>query len=129
MYYIVSAFSLGILTYGNGERSLYMEWGPVSRQCEAIRNADLGGTVMEDWCCLIDSNLVGERIVLVAREPHVERARMLYPGSVVYTCDEITRMDGAGPETVREIHGVKKAFSGSLLGLMEPSATSTPGSR
>ena len=70
---------------------------------------------MSDWCCIIDSDLLGEKIVLVAREPHVERARMLYPESVVYTCDEISRLNGACSETVREVHDVKKAFNGSLM--------------
>ena len=71
--------------------------------------------VMKDWCCIIESNLLGEKIVLVSQEPHVERARMLYPEKVVYTCEEITRLEGVSQDTVREIHDVKKTFNGCFL--------------
>jgi hypothetical protein len=74
---------------------------------------------MKDWCCLINSELLGEKIVLVDREPHVERARMLYPDSVVYTCDEVSRMDGAASAMVKDIHDVKKAFNGSFMRMLE----------
>jgi hypothetical protein len=73
---------------------------------------------MKKWCCLIDSELLGEKIALVARQPLVEKARELYPGTVVYTCQEIRCMDGVGPQTVREIHDLKKTFNGSFCKLV-----------
>jgi hypothetical protein len=63
---------------------------------------------------LIDSEALGERIVLVDGEGDVGDASFLYPDQVVYTHAEVSKILGVTDETLRGIHGIKKALHGRI---------------
>ncbi len=95
--------------------------GPIVPPAHAPNPA---ANTVQDWCCIIDSSLLGEKIVVVSLEPHIERARMMFPKNVIYTHDEIAKLDNMAPESVKGIHDVKKAFNGAFLQLINPAAAS-----
>ncbi len=86
----------------------------------AARAAASQPAPQSDWCCVIDSSLVREKIVLVEREPQLEHARMLFPQNVVYTHSEIAMLEKMAPESIRGIHDVKKTFGGFFTNLESP---------
>ena len=63
---------------------------------------------------LMDSELLGERIVLVDADSDVGDASHLYPDQVIYSHSEVSKILGVTAETLKEIHGIKKAFHGRI---------------
>jgi hypothetical protein len=63
---------------------------------------------------LIDSEALGERIVLVDADSDVGDASYLYPEQVVYTHAEVSKILGVTIETLRGIHGIKKTLHGRI---------------
>lgn len=74
---------------------------------------------------LIDSNLLGERIVLVDRDLTASDACCLYPDCVVYTHAEVGKLLELPEETVRDLHGIKKCFHGRISFVSKPVETTT----
>jgi hypothetical protein len=70
---------------------------------------------------LLDSELLGERIVLVDADSDVGDATHLYPDRVIYSHSEVSKILGVTSETLKEIHGIKKAFHGKISLVAAPS--------
>ena len=69
---------------------------------------------------IIQSEALGERILLVHGDINLRNAAELYPECVPYTDAEVDRLSGLSEETLKLVHGVKKHFRGSVSRVSAP---------
>ncbi|MHC5040558.1 MAG: hypothetical protein ACYTHM_24875 [Planctomycetota bacterium] len=69
---------------------------------------------------LIESDVLGEKILLVGEEINMSNAVELYPECVVYTHAEVGKLEGISAETLRAVHDIKKCLKGCVATVTAP---------
>lgn len=69
---------------------------------------------------LIQSDTLGEKILLVNGDFGLRSAADLYPECVAYTHTEVAKLMGLPEETLKTIHWVKKHFHGRVSLVTDP---------
>ncbi|MHC5039206.1 MAG: hypothetical protein ACYTHM_18010 [Planctomycetota bacterium] len=69
---------------------------------------------------LIESEVLGEKILLVDRDANRKNAVDLYPECVIYTHAEIGKLYGIPDESLKAVHEIKKCLRGSVSRVSEP---------
>ncbi|GEM_PF-2794992 len=69
---------------------------------------------------LIQSEALGEKVLLVDDDLGYRSASDLYPECVPYTHSEVGKLQGIPVETLKAVHDLKKFFRGSVSRVIEP---------
>lgn len=69
---------------------------------------------MQQQFHVIESDVLGEKIVLVGEDVSYRNACDLYPECVVYTHDEIGKLYGIPVETLKMVHDIKRILKGCV---------------
>jgi hypothetical protein len=76
--------------------------------------------MLQEQLHLIDSDVLGEKILLIGEEINMRNANELYPECVVYTHAEVGKLEGISADTLRAVHDIKKCLNGCVAMVTAP---------
>ncbi|MHC4598460.1 MAG: hypothetical protein ACYS47_05600 [Planctomycetota bacterium] len=76
--------------------------------------------MLQEQLHLIDSDVLGEKILLIGEEINLGNVTELYPECVIYTHAEIGKLEGIPAETLRAVHDIKKCLNGCVATVTTP---------